>query len=87
MPSRVIGSRPSRGQTPGHRNGLHKQDAPIHIGVADDPGDFDGYQDFVLVDVHQVERLATSTAPEHTETAKALTLFADWEPGAYDRLN
>ncbi|MFD0343315.1 hypothetical protein ACFVH0_32320 [Streptomyces sp. NPDC127117] len=30
---------------------------------------------------------ATSTAPERTEAAKALTLFADWGPGAYDRLD
>jgi hypothetical protein len=64
-------------------------DAPIHIGVADDPGDFDGYRDFVLVDAHQVENWwpATSTAPERTEAAEALTLFADWEAGAYDRLD
>ncbi|MFB8033850.1 DUF6225 family protein [Streptomyces sp. NPDC056004] len=64
-------------------------DAPIRIGVAGDPGDFDGYRDFVLVDAHQVENWwpATSTAPERTETAEALTLFADWEPGAYDRLD
>ncbi|MGW1410863.1 hypothetical protein [Streptomyces sp. NPDC002403] len=26
-------------------------------------------------------------APERTETAQELTLFADWEPGAYDRLD
>ncbi|MFD7498204.1 DUF6225 family protein [Streptomyces sp. NPDC059832] len=64
-------------------------DAPIHIGVADDPGDFDGYRDFVLVDAHQVENWwpATSTTPERTETAQELTLFADWEPGAYDHLD
>ncbi|MCX4732733.1 DUF6225 family protein [Streptomyces sp. NBC_01363] len=30
-------------------------DAPIHIGVAGDPGDFDGYRNFVLVDAHQVQ--------------------------------
>ncbi|MEU6019766.1 DUF6225 family protein [Streptomyces sp. NPDC047515] len=64
-------------------------DAPIHIGVAGDPSDFDGYRDFVLVDAHQVENwwLATSSAPERSETAKELTLFADWEPGTYDRLD
>ncbi|WP_406384971.1 DUF6225 family protein [Streptomyces sp. NBC_01618] len=63
--------------------------APIHIGVAGDPGDFDGNRDFVLVDAHQVENWwpATSTAPERTQTADALTLFADWQPGAYDRLD
>ncbi|MEU3657408.1 hypothetical protein AB0E67_32470 [Streptomyces sp. NPDC032161] len=41
------------------------------------------------MDAHQVEHWwpATSTAPERTETAEALTLFADWEPGPYDRLD
>ncbi|MFJ7201886.1 MULTISPECIES: DUF6225 family protein [unclassified Streptomyces] len=57
--------------------------------MADDPGDFDRYRDCVLVDAHQVENWwpATSTAPERTETAEALTLFADWKPAAYDRLD
>ncbi|MFE4652104.1 DUF6225 family protein [Streptomyces sp. NPDC056707] len=64
-------------------------DAPIHIGVASDPGDFDGYRGFVLVDAQQVENWwpATSTAPERTETEQALTLFADWEPDRYDHLD
>lgn len=64
-------------------------DAPVPIGVADDPGGLDGYRDFVLVDAHQVENVwpATPTAPERTETAQALTLFADREPGAYDLLD
>ncbi|MEL5957127.1 DUF6225 family protein [Streptomyces sp. NPDC058322] len=64
-------------------------DAPIHIGVADEPGDFDGYRDCVLVDAHHVENWwpATATAPERTETEAALTLFADWKPDRYDRLD
>ncbi|MFF8618351.1 DUF6225 family protein [Streptomyces sp. NPDC015350] len=64
-------------------------DAPIHIGVAEDPGDFDGYRGGVLVDAHRVENWwpATATEPERTETEKALTLFVDWEPGAYDLLD
>ncbi|MEU3656443.1 DUF6225 family protein [Streptomyces sp. NPDC032161] len=64
-------------------------DAPIHIGVAEDPGDFDGYREGVLVDAHQVEHWwpATSTEPERVETEKAITLFADWQPGAYNRLD
>lgn len=42
-----------------------------------------------LVDAHQVENWwpATSTTLERTETAAALTLFADWEPGVYGRLD
>lgn len=42
-----------------------------------------------LVDAHQVENWwpATSTTLERTETAEALTLFADWNPGAYNRLD
>jgi hypothetical protein len=41
------------------------------------------------VDAHRVENWwpATATEPERTETEKALTLFVDWEPGAYDRLD
>ncbi|MFC9754800.1 DUF6225 family protein [Streptomyces sp. NPDC056921] len=64
-------------------------DAPIHIGLTGDPGHFDGYRGFVLVDAHQVENWwpASSTAPERTERAEALTPFSDWEPRAYDRLD
>ncbi|MCX5115317.1 DUF6225 family protein [Streptomyces sp. NBC_00378] len=28
-------------------------DTPIHIGVAEDPGDFGGYRESVLVDAHR----------------------------------
>ncbi|MEU6016884.1 DUF6225 family protein [Streptomyces sp. NPDC047515] len=64
-------------------------DAPIQIGVADQPGDFDGYHGYVLVDAEHVENWwpATATVPERTETEKALTLFADWKPDTYDRLD
>ncbi|MFF2411773.1 DUF6225 family protein [Streptomyces sp. NPDC058092] len=64
-------------------------DTPIHIGVAEDPGDFDGWRDGVLVDAHRVENWwpATFDAPERTETEKAITLFADWRPGEYDLLD
>ncbi|MCY0955352.1 DUF6225 family protein [Streptomyces sp. H27-H5] len=30
-------------------------DTPIHVGVADAPGDFDAYGEFVLVDAEPVE--------------------------------
>lgn len=64
-------------------------DTPIHIGVAEDPGDFDGYRESVLVDAHHVENWwpATATSPERTETENALTLFADWTPDEYDVLD
>ncbi|MEV7856443.1 DUF6225 family protein [Streptomyces sp. NPDC088183] len=64
-------------------------DTPIHIGVAEDPGDFGGYRESVLVDAHHVENWwpATGTAPERAEKEKALTLFADWTPGEYDLLD
>lgn len=64
-------------------------DTPIHIGVAEDPGDFDGYRESVLVDAHHVENWwpATGTTPERAETEKAITLFADWTPGEYDFLD
>lgn len=62
-------------------------DAPIHIGVADGPGDFGGYGDYVLVDAEHVTNWwpATATTPERKETEKALTLFADFAPGQYER--
>ncbi|MFI5775101.1 DUF6225 family protein [Streptomyces sp. NPDC051658] len=64
-------------------------DTPIHIGVAEDPGDFDGYRESVLVDAHHVENWwpATSTTPERAETENAITLFADWTAGDYSILD
>ncbi|MET7713701.1 DUF6225 family protein [Streptomyces sp. NPDC005407] len=62
-------------------------DAPIHIGVADRPGDFEGFGGYVLVDAEHVTNWwpATPSTPERSETEKALTLFADFEPGEYER--
>ena len=62
-------------------------DAPIHIGVAEHPGDFYGFGGYVLVDAEHVTNHwpATQTTPERNETEKALTLFADFEAGPYDR--
>ncbi|MFE7357512.1 DUF6225 family protein [Streptomyces sp. NPDC057543] len=64
-------------------------DAPIRIGVADDPGNFDCYATYVLVDAEHVENWwpATSNTPERTETEKALTLFADWTADRYELLD
>ena len=62
-------------------------DAPIHIGLAEAPGDFEGFGTYVLVDAEHVTKWwpATQMAPERTETEAALTLFADFEAGRYDR--
>ncbi|MFF1918091.1 DUF6225 family protein [Streptomyces sp. NPDC058239] len=64
-------------------------DAPIRIGVAEDPGNFDSYATYVLVDAEHVENWcpATSNKPERTEAEKALTLFADWTAGRYELLD
>lgn len=62
-------------------------DAPIHIGIADAPGDFDGFHGYVLVDAEHVVNYwpATSTSPERTEAEKALTLFGDFPEDRYTR--
>ncbi|MFJ9683789.1 DUF6225 family protein [Streptomyces sp. NPDC101194] len=46
-------------------------------------------QVLLLVDARQVENWwpATGTTPERTETEEALTLFADWKPDTYNRLD
>jgi hypothetical protein len=62
-------------------------DAVIHIGVASDPGDFDGYQDRVLVDYEPVEYHWPATKREPERTRVDHTLFADWPAGTYDRLD
>ncbi|MFF4580111.1 DUF6225 family protein [Streptomyces sp. NPDC001389] len=53
---------------------------PIHIGVADGPGDFDGYGEYVLVDAEPVELETDGVdGPPHVQ----FTLFADARAGAY----
>jgi hypothetical protein len=56
-------------------------------GPASDPGDFDGYQDHVLVDCEPIELCwpATSATPGRTEVE--YTLFADWPAGTYSVLD
>ncbi|MFF3343675.1 DUF6225 family protein [Streptomyces flavidovirens] len=56
---------------------------PIHIGVADGPGDFDGYGEFVLVDAEPVELdLAGEGSPQGSPVVQ-FTLFADAKAGVY----
>ncbi|MEU9105642.1 DUF6225 family protein [Streptomyces xanthophaeus] len=56
-------------------------DTPIHIGVADGPGDFEGYGEFVLVDAEPVEIDAHSDGGDPPQIQ--FTLFADAKAGVY----
>ncbi|MFF3017742.1 DUF6225 family protein [Streptomyces sp. NPDC057939] len=55
-------------------------ETPIHIGVADGPGDFEGYGEYVLVDAEPVEIDADGT---EAVPPVQFTLFADARAGAY----
>ncbi|MFF4099527.1 DUF6225 family protein [Streptomyces sp. NPDC001903] len=62
-------------------------ETPIHIGVADGPGDFEGYGEYVLVDAEPVEVDVDCDGegdhdgePGHRVQ---FTLFADAAAGAY----
>lgn len=58
-------------------------DTPIHVGVADGPGDFAGYTEYALVNLEPVEK---DTAPDGSPAAHAdveYTLFADFKAGQY----
>ncbi|MEU5436074.1 DUF6225 family protein [Streptomyces sp. NPDC020719] len=56
--------------------------ALIHIGVADDPGDFTGYSEYALVDLEAVEKEYGDGPRAGTEVE--YTLFADFKAGSYD---
>ncbi|MFE6844081.1 DUF6225 family protein [Streptomyces sp. NPDC057686] len=64
-------------------------ETPIHIGVADGPGDFEGYGEYVLVDAEPVEvdldGEDEGEAGHGGEPAPRVqfTLFADAAAGAY----
>ncbi|MET9882082.1 DUF6225 family protein [Streptomyces sp. NPDC006430] len=61
------------------------EETPIHIGVADGPGDFEGYGEYVLVDAEPVEVEPDVDGDEHGEPGPRVqfTLFADAQAGAY----
>ncbi|WP_405787210.1 DUF6225 family protein [Streptomyces sp. NBC_00029] len=56
-------------------------ETPVHVGVADVPGDFTGgYDEFVLVHAEPVEQAdGAETVPQQVR----FTLFADAAAGAY----
>lgn len=55
-------------------------DTPIHIGVADEPGNLDGYGEFILVNAEPVELDSEdSSVPPQVQ----FTLFADAKAGVY----
>ncbi|KJY30027.1 MULTISPECIES: DUF6225 family protein [unclassified Streptomyces] len=64
-------------------------ETPIHIGVADGPGDFEGYGEYVLVDAEPVEvdldGEGDGEAGHRGEPGPRVqfTLFADAAAGAY----
>ncbi|MFF4317924.1 DUF6225 family protein [Streptomyces sp. NPDC001568] len=66
-------------------------ETPIHIGVADGPGDFEGYGEYVLVDAEPVEMDTTHSTDTRSTDANGpegvppvqFTLFADARAGAY----
>ncbi|MFF8954795.1 DUF6225 family protein [Streptomyces sp. NPDC014894] len=55
-------------------------ETPIHIGVADGPGDFDGYSEYALVNLEPVEK---DTAGRTGSATVEYTLFADYKAGRY----
>ncbi len=65
------------------------EETPIHIGVADGPGDFESYGEYVLVDAEPVELdIEGEVGEEGGEGGVAgprvqFTLFADVTAGAY----
>ncbi|MEU2395420.1 DUF6225 family protein [Streptomyces sp. NPDC007369] len=69
-------------------------DTPIHIGVADGPGDFESYGEYVLVDAEPVELDIDTDRDEdgpggrgdrgdRGEPRVQFTLFADATAGVY----
>ncbi|MFE5736098.1 DUF6225 family protein [Streptomyces celluloflavus] len=65
-------------------------DALVHVGVADGPGDFDGYSEYALVDLAPVEKDHAPGSRDHAQDSSAgteveYTLFADFKAGQYYR--
>ncbi|MCX4826927.1 DUF6225 family protein [Streptomyces sp. NBC_01142] len=59
-------------------------DAPISIGVADGPGDFNGYSEYALVNFEAVEPerpASPGTQPQGTDVE--YMLMADYRAGRY----
>jgi hypothetical protein len=44
-------------------------DAPLHVGVADGPGDFEGYSEYALIDLEPVEKELRDRGKVRTEKA------------------
>ncbi|MFI9082138.1 DUF6225 family protein [Streptomyces sioyaensis] len=61
-------------------------DAPVSVGVADGPGDLNGYSTYVLVDFETVESerpAGLGMQPQQTDVQ--YTLMADYPAGHYHR--
>ncbi|MEU6864539.1 DUF6225 family protein [Streptomyces sp. NPDC046876] len=60
------------------------EETPIHIGVADGPGDFESYGEYVLVDAEPVELDVEGEGDCGAGGPQVqFTLFADVAAGAY----
>ncbi|WP_406503193.1 DUF6225 family protein [Streptomyces sp. NBC_00212] len=55
---------------------------PLHVGVADGPGDFEGYSEYALIDLEPVEKEYRDSGKLRTEVE--YTLFADFKAGRYE---
>ncbi|MEE1754766.1 DUF6225 family protein [Streptomyces sp. SP18CS02] len=62
-------------------------DTVIHIGVADEPNDFDTYHEYTLVDAEPVEKERPVTEDGTERYEVEFTLFADYKAGTYDRVD
>ncbi|MFE3995682.1 DUF6225 family protein [Streptomyces goshikiensis] len=58
-------------------------ETPIHVGVADGPGDFEGYGEYVLVDAEPVELDTDGEESGEPGPRVEFTLFADVKAGVY----
>ncbi|WP_197356712.1 DUF6225 family protein, partial [Streptomyces clavuligerus] len=57
-------------------------DTPLHVAVADGPGDFAGYSEYALVSLDEVEK--DSPGGGAPSTLVEYTLFADYKAGQYE---
>lgn len=60
-------------------------ETPLHVGVADGPGDFDGYSEYAVVDLEPVEKDIPGSRSDSGRTTVEFTLFVDYKAGQYER--
>lgn len=60
-------------------------DTPLHVGVADGPGNFAGYSEYAVVDLEAVEKDLPGPRGGASGRVVEFTLFADYKAGRYHR--